>query len=64
MQLKILWHQYYCYIPFDFLKDWRSIPLDFLKDWPSNLSIATKLALPWVYSTIIITTVKQQTKTI
>ena len=39
MQLKILFYQNGCYLP-----------LDFLKDWPSNLNIATKVFLPWVYS--------------
>ena len=39
MQLKILFYQNGCYLP-----------LNFLNDWSSNLNIATKVFLPWVYS--------------
>ena len=39
MQLKVLFYQNGCYLP-----------LDLLKDWSSNLNIATKVFLPWVYS--------------
>ena len=47
MQLTILWHQNCRYLPFDFLKEWSR-----------NWSIATELALVWVYSAIVITTTK------
>ena len=47
MQLNILWHQ-----------NCRCLSIDFLKKWPSNSSIATGLALLWVFSAVIITTIK------
>ena len=47
MQLNIFWHQNFCYLPFDLLKE-----------WPSNSSIATELPLLCVYSAVIMTAIK------